>query len=138
MGHQKQQVRHTDYYEALFSVIYNTKTKHRTALMITTQVRECMALMGTCSQTELELSWPCTAALCLSDPVDSQNRTGPYYHRDNELARVYCETFYLLDYRKFIIPQTGQLMGQWGQLVLAVKPLLSDGYVTGVIKYLSK
>lgn len=68
--------------------------------MITTQVEEVMTLMGTCSQTARALSWPCTAAQCLSDPAESRNTTGPYYHRDNELAQLYCETFYLLGYRK--------------------------------------
>lgn len=68
--------------------------------MITTQVEEVMTLMGTCSQTARVLSWPCTAALCLSDPAESRNTTGPYYHPDNELAQPYCETFYLLGYRK--------------------------------------
>lgn len=69
--------------------------------MITTQVKEFMTLMGTCNQTALVLSWPCTAALCLFGPVESRNTTGPYYHQDNGLAPLYCETFYLLGYRKF-------------------------------------
>lgn len=59
-----------------------------------------MTPMGTCNQTAPVLSWPYTAALCLSDPAESRNTTGPYYHQDNELAPVYCGTFYLLGYRK--------------------------------------
>lgn len=69
-------------------------TKHKIALMITTQVIN-YDIDGTCSQTALELSWSCTGALCLFGPVESRNMTGPYYHPDIELVLVYCETFYL-------------------------------------------
>lgn len=72
-----------------------TKAQNCTKWTHKTSDRKYDTNMGTCNQTALVLSWPCTATLCLFDPVESRNTKDPYYHPDNEQAQACSEIFYL-------------------------------------------